>query len=288
MKRSTWMVSLAALAVFAACGGGGGSAASTTASGSGTSTGGTVLTQGRHTTDQPDDVTGAQVHVMYVVPSGASDRQLDLGDTLINSIASYNNWLATQTGGRKLRYDTLNGRLDITYVSLPRTDAQYQSFGARQRDTIEADLQAAGLLAAGKIYSVYYEGGSPNACADAPRPPDLPGQVNVMYLHGLAGVAGVTPCDQNQFAASASAPAGYLDLSMMHEIVHTLGGVSDGAPNQVLSGHVNTSPTDLMYAGPLPWQPSVLDVNKSNYYNPAGLPAGIFNLANSDFLLPAP
>ena len=143
------------------------------------------------------------------------------------------------------------------------------------------------MLKTGKIYTVYYEGTNTRTCADAPLPPILPGQVSVMYLNGLEGRPGILPCNQNQFAASAAAPPGYLDFAMLHEVVHTLGGVASSAPNHVLSGHVSTSPTDLMYAGSLPWQPSVLDANKSNYYNPAGLPAGVFNLATSEYLLPA-
>ncbi|MBA5606490.1 DUF4214 domain-containing protein [Duganella sp. FT3S] len=248
----------------------------------------TLLSLARSSTDRPDDASGSQVHVVYAVPAGTADRRLDLSDQLVNSTGSFNNWLATQTGGRRLRFDTAGGRLDVTFVSLPRSDADYEAQGVRKRDTIEADLVAAGLVSAGKIYTVYYEGSNPRTCADAPRPPYLAGQVMVMYLHGLANVAGVTPCDQNHFAASPSAAAGYLDFAMLHEIVHTLGGASDGVPNQVAGGHVNTSPTDLMYAGPLPWQPSVLDANKSNYYNPAGLPAGLFNLAQSSFLMPPP
>jgi len=43
---------------------------------------------------------------------------------------------------------------------------------------------------------------------------------------------------------------------MLHEILHTLGVVATCAPNHTLSGHVSDDPRDLMYAGPLPWQPS--------------------------------
>ena len=73
---------------------------------------------------------------------------------------------------------------------------------------------------------------------------------------------------------------------MLHELLHTLGIVSPAAPNHVLSGHVNTDATDLMYAGTLPWRPAALDVNRSNYYNPTTLPFGLVNLATSPYLLP--
>jgi hypothetical protein len=64
--------------------------------------------------------------------------------------------------------------------------------------------------------------------------------------------------------------------------------VSAGAPNHVLSGHVGNDPTDLMYAGPLVWRPSVVDVSKSNYYNPSGLPTGVSNFIGSPYVVSAP
>ena len=45
-------------------------------------------------------------------------------------------------------------------------------------------------------------------------------------------------------------------------------------------------PRDLMYAGNLPWEPSAIDAARQNYYNPAGLPPGVTNLASSPYLTP--
>lgn len=86
------------------------------------------------------------------------------------------------------------------------------------------------------------------------------------------------------FAASPTAASGYLDFSALHEILHAHGIVSDGAPHFTLNGHVSDSPSDLMYAGTEPWSPSILDFNKDDYYNPAGLPLGIINFADSPYL----
>jgi hypothetical protein len=236
----------------------------------------------RSSIDQPDDIQGAQVHVIYAIPNGGVDRAMDLGETLANTIGSFNNWLAGQAGGRRLRFDTFGGNLDITFARLPKTDAAYDAFGNRKRDSIEADLTSLGLLKPNKIYAVYYDGNNANTCADAPHPPALPGQVAVLYLRGA--VPGFKPCHENAFAASSVAPPGYLDFTMLHELLHTLGAVDDRAPGVVLNGHVGLDSTDLMYAGSLPWNPQVLDFNKSNYYNPDGLAGGIFNLARSSFL----
>ncbi|MDB5796871.1 MAG: hypothetical protein JWP36_773 [Paucimonas sp.] len=235
---------------------------------------------GRQLADQPDDITGAQVHLMYVLPSDGPDKQLDLGDTIPNSVESANRWLAAQTGGRRLRMDTFGGRVDITFAKLPRTDAQYQAAGSSQRRLIETDLGQMGLLQAGKIYMAYYEGGG-KTCANAPLQPENPGFVAVTYLHGTP--AGGAPCIQKPFVASSSAAPDYKEFGLLHEVLHTLGAVDKDAPDY-FNGHVNNDPSDLMYAGPLTWNPSVLDINRKNYYNPDGLPSNIFNFATSPFL----
>ncbi|MDB5728848.1 MAG: hypothetical protein JWQ00_2053 [Noviherbaspirillum sp.] len=233
--------------------------------------------------DQPDDLHGAQVHLVYAIPADGVDHAFDLSETIANTTGSYNNWLAQQTAGNRLKIDTYQGRLDVTFVRLPRSDAAYDAFGYNKRDVIEADMRAMRQVNPDKIYAVYYDGGNVNTCADAPHPPALAGQVAVLYMRGA--VPGYMPCQDNPYAAGPTAAPGYLDFTMLHEILHTMGAVDDRAPNAVLNGHVNTDPTDLMYAGPLPWNPSVLDSTKANYYNPNGLAGGLFNLANSLYLM---
>jgi hypothetical protein len=68
---------------------------------------------------------------------------------------------------------------------------------------------------------------------------------------------------------------------MLHELVHTLGFVAACAPHHTLAGHVSDDPQDLMYAGPLAWQPSMLDVGRDDYF---GHGAYCDDLATSDFL----
>ncbi|MDQ6745559.1 MAG: hypothetical protein M3Z27_06060 [Actinomycetota bacterium] len=71
---------------------------------------------------------------------------------------------------------------------------------------------------------------------------------------------------------------------MLHEILHTLGFVPTCAPHFTRNGHVSDRATDLMYAGPLPWQPSVLDVGHDDYY--ATGRTDCLDLAASPFLTP--
>lgn len=234
--------------------------------------------------DNPDFGQFNMIHFVYAVPQGAVDRGLDLTTTIPYSASSFNNWLATQTGGRVLTFDTYHHHLDITFASLPQTDQAYAAYGAFRRDHIEADLRSLGWMEPTKIYVVYYEGSNQATCADAPHPPDLPGQAVVIYLHGLEQVPGVPPCATNAFASNPTAPPGYQEYVAIHEILHAHGIVSTAAPHYSMNGHVSDSPTDLMYAGSEPWSPSILDYGRDDYYNPNGLPAGIINFANSPFL----
>jgi hypothetical protein len=242
-----------------------------------------LLVAGRTTTDRADDVASQQVKVLYVTPSDGADASLDNNRTLLHTIGSWQRWFAGQAAGKYVRLDTYQGMVDIAFVRLPRTGAAMAGYGLFLRDTLEKDLKGLGWTGAnGKLYAVYYEGVSTTACGTGPHPPALPGIVTALYLHGT--ITGAPACDTNPFATAATAAPGYLEFVMMHELVHMFGGVGVTAPNYVDPGHVGNDPRDLMYAGALPWNPSILDVSKTNYYNPAGLAGGLFNLASSGYL----
>jgi hypothetical protein len=236
----------------------------------------------RTTQDMPDDLTGYQVHIIYVLPSDGTDRQLDTNGTLEASVAAFRNWLTAQTGGTTLRLDTYQGVLDITFVQLSRTDAQIRAAGAFVRDLLEAELVVLGYTNPSKIYAVYYDGGSNTACGGGAWPPELAGNVAAMYLHGTP--PGAPRCDSNAFATDPSSP-GYLEFAMVHEIMHTQGFVSRCAPHFTAEGHVSDDPRDLMYAGPLAWQPSILDVGRDDYFQ-HGI-QGCLDLALSAFMTPS-
>jgi hypothetical protein len=232
--------------------------------------------------DRPDQVSGYQVHAMYVLPADGTDRHLDTNGAIANSVSSFESWMGGQTGGTTLRLDTYAGTLDISFVRLAESDAAVAEQGVNVRDFVERELHARGFNDTHKIYAVYYDGSSTSSCGAGPWPPSLSGDAGVLYLQGAYGS---TRCADNPVGASPTAP-GYFDFAMLHEIMHTLGIVPGCAPHQTLNGHVSDSPRDLMYAGPLPWQPSVLDVNHDDYFQ-ANIP-GCLDLARSAFLDPMP
>lgn len=219
---------------------------------------------GRAFSDQPDDLTGPQLHVDYVLPSDSADRQLDVNGAIANSMSAITAWLRGQTDGRSLRVDTYAGAVDVTFVRLNRTDAQMKAYNQFVRDQIELELRDRGYLQPNKVYAVYYDGGSAFSCGGGAWPPDLVGQLGAIYLKGTP--PGSIPCDVNVVGASPVTPA-YWEFAILHEVLHTLGFVATCAPHQTLRGHVSDDPRDLMYAGSLPWQPSILDVGRDDYYN---------------------
>ena len=245
----------------------------------------TVIVSPHVTVDQTDDAQGNQVHVLYVVPSDGTDRFGTLANGIATSVASWEQWFSGQTSGSQLRLDTAQGILDMTFIRLHRTDAQMESYGIFVRDQIEYELLANGFSDQSKIYLAIYDGGGTNIpeCGGGTLPPTLPGSVGALYLNGTP--QGAPPCNTNSFTNSVNAP-GYLEFSSVHEIVHMLGFVPTCAPHQTLSGHVSDSNTDLMYAGPQPWIPSVLDFNRDDYYK--ATVSGCLDLGNSSFLNPTP
>src|SRR5262245_17001950 len=76
---------------------------------------------GRAAVDLPDDMSGNQVHVIYVLPRDGVDQNLDIDGTLSGSMLLAQNWFASQTNGRRVRYDTHRGTLDMTFVRLHRS-----------------------------------------------------------------------------------------------------------------------------------------------------------------------
>jgi hypothetical protein len=234
----------------------------------------------RSTTDQPDDAPGYQVHAMYVLPSDGVDQKLDIDGAISDSLAAAQNWFVGQTGGQRVRFDTYHGALDVSFLRLPRTDAELSASGEGMNEQIGYGLLAAGFNQPNKIYPIYYGGSNPLKCGDS----SIPGTTPMLYLHGTP--AGANPCASNSLAAPGESP-GYLDYSMIHEIVHSLGFVPPCAPHSSSShpGHVDDDPRDLMYAGPLAWQPSILDVGHDDYFEHHN--AGCADLAKSAFLDPA-
>jgi hypothetical protein len=238
--------------------------------------------QDRSTTDRPDDGSGYQVHVMYVVPSDGIDRKYDTNGVLNISVASFEKWMGLQTGGRQFRMDTYQGALDISFFRLAETDAKIASHGSFVREQIQAELNAAGFNQPKKLYAVYYDGSSTFSCGGSAWPPTITGDVTVLYLKGAYGVV---KCSDNTFTSSVNSP-GIQEFSMLQEIFQTLGAAAVCAPHEIQNGKVSDSNADILWAGSLPWKPSTLDVGNDDYFDTHN--PNCLDIANSVFIDPLP
>jgi hypothetical protein len=231
-----------------------------------------VVTRDRTTGDMPDDISGSQVHFLYVVPADGADRQFDSNGGMEQSITRIEHWFEAQTGDQALRIDTYKGTPDITFVRLPHSNAQATSINPWPLWVMGEDLVAAGLNNPAKVYAAFYDGRSAWACGGA-KAPALP-KLGAMYLQAWP-TNDPRPCsDAPGFGTGTDRP-GYFEIGLLHEVLHVIGFTPHCAPHASADGygdHVDDSPTDLMY-GPdakspagWNWSRAVLDYNHDDYY----------------------
>jgi hypothetical protein len=253
----------------------------------------------RSEVDRADDVAGYQVHVIYAVPSDGPDLERDTSGAVERSFSAINDWLAGETGGPRLRVDTFDGRIDVTFVRLPASNAHILSCGPYVRETLERQLVAVGFDAPEKLYAVYYDGQSSYACGGGPWPATVPGHVAAIYLDGLSTGEDCATAPLQCKCNSVGEGTRYFEYAILHEIVHGLGVAATAAPHEHASGHVfdpgAIDPArDLMYSPRVdhPEDPYwgiydglLLDVGRDDYYGHDG---AFVDLADSIFLEPSP
>jgi hypothetical protein len=255
--------------------------------------------------DRADDTTLDQIHVLYVTPQDGVDRQRDTNGQICNSLRAVATWFHGQSGAY-LRLDTQGGLIDIGFVRLPETDAQMRGTDPDNasidtgtgfvRERIERELVAMGMIESNKLYAVFYEGSSVYACGGGAYPPLIVARVGAMYLQGMPPGA-VIPCGDVLPWGQASLVPSYIDYGILHELVHSMGIVPMGAPNENASGHVydvsSTMPArDLMYTPRTSSDPSwavtdpnglLIDINRDDYFT-----TGSVDLATMSLLSPLP
>jgi hypothetical protein len=177
-----------------------------------------------------------------VIPSDAPDEQLDVNGELTVSIARMQAWLAGQTGGPKLRLDTYQGQPDITFL---RTSQNPEGLSVREY------VERLGFTDPKKLYLMYVGTYPQAACGRAA----FGDKAAFVFLWCTS-----------QFPRGST--FGAVEATAMHEILHALGAVPEGAPHWD-EYHVTDS-SDLMYPsfttdsnGEVP---SALDPGRDDYY----------------------
>jgi hypothetical protein len=222
------------------------------------------------------------IQALYVLPADGDDHGLASNGTIERSVAAAQSWLAGQTGGRRLRFT--GG--PVATVRLTESDQQIAAHREFVRDEVERLLGLAGYADPHRVYAVWYDGTSHVSCGGGAWPPELEGSVAALYLRGNYPTAdgGRVDCSADLFTADGVTPE-LNEFKMLHEILHTLGIVSQSAPHHTLRGHVSDDPRDLMYAGPEPWRPAVLDEGHDDYFETGRI--DLADLSHSAFLAPA-
>ena len=185
------------------------------------------VTRDRSTGDMPDDISGPQVHFLYVVPADGTDRQLDANGGMEQSITRIEHWFEAQTGDQALRIDTYKGTPDITFVRLRHSDAEATSTNPWPLWVMGEDLVAAGFNNPAKVYAAFYDGHSTWACGNA-KSPALP-KLGAMYLQAWPR-NDPRPCSDAPVGTGTDQP-GYFEIGLLHEVLHTIGFTPPCAPH---------------------------------------------------------
>lgn len=212
----------------------------------------------------PAEPLAPTVRAVYVVAKNGLDDARVREPQITRSVEAFQQWLGAQTGGKRLPFARApSGDLEVAVVRLTKTEPEMRALHAGVRAEIEAQLHNAGWSRSNaSLYAVYYEGSVDTPCSAGAWPPEQPGDVAALYLHG--GPAGAAPCEASPVGAT-TAP-GNREFTMLKELLRTLGFAASCAPHQLRAGHVSDSASDLLYDGPAAWTPSALDVGRDDYY----------------------
>ncbi len=229
----------------------------------------------RHDRDQPDDLSGPQVHVVYALPSDAEDGNLDRYGDIERSFDAIQHWLEGEIGQR-LRLDTAGGRLDVTSLRLSFTAQEGEERGDSLVQDLEGAIRDRFGASADKAYAVYYAGPSGDDCGTA----SAEGRLAVAFVHPEG-------CSARAVGADRETASTY-EAVMVHQLLHVFGAVPECASDRLeTSPHVGTSAEDLMYAGP-EWNGHdevVIDTGRDDYFG-HGRP-DCLDTAASEFWEPA-
>lgn len=213
-----------------------------------------------------------QVRFFYAIPSDGTDNFQAAANGIVNDAAWIDQWWQTQDPTRTPRFDLYPfpgctsswGRLDIGFIRLPNPAAYYATPNS---PSIRLDDDLARAFPPNQKTIVYYDGPTRNSqiCGETDYLANTSGGDNgIVYIYPQSSCH-LTPLGNGGSAEVAA-----------HELLHNLGAVPDGAPNQCPSpnqGHVCDNKADIMYpymAAGSTLDSVLLDVNRDDYYGHSG------------------
>jgi hypothetical protein len=224
----------------------------------------------RSVLDRPDDVSGPQIHAVYVRAKGTPDRALDTGPEIPAVMRRLDEYMRLQTGGTGIRIDTYQAHVDVTYLPLPKTAEEYVESGTCLGERCPSDidfldiLRRAGYGDSNKWYVFFYDGGiTPNQLCGGAKTGGRSMLINLDDFYRGS-------CEIPWIASEIDTWS--LSLLVGHELFHSLGAVCSSAPDVLKESFHSSIPGDLMYEradGP----GIRLDINRDSYWG-NGAPSG--------------
>ena len=217
---------------------------------------------GRVTVDRSDDSPQPQVKAYYVLAADSVDERLDVGGEIAKQITASNEWLFTN-GGKRLRWDTYKGEIDVQFVRLKQTEAELWMEPTNPKkkcrfqqcpslETLVLAMQAQGLSTKSKITAVFYGGqrtfaSHPEVDACAWGGWGKAGHVAMYLVADMDPMTGAPRCSSMSEYTKPTDATNTVGLAIIHEVFHALGAVAfSGPPNGDGDGHIKGDPTDLM------------------------------------------
>jgi Divergent InlB B-repeat domain len=219
---------------------------------------------------RPNALAGHAVHWVYAVPADGADALGGWASAMQTDAEAIDLWWRLQDPTRTPRNDLApfpcGQQLDITTLRFQQSSSQLAAGG--RFNLMANGLQAAGLGSAFTKQVVYYDGPVSDGDICGQGGSDRTGfGLAVVYLRACAGVSHA--------------------VVVAHELLHSLGAVATGAPNECTGendGHVCDDGRDLLY----PYvdlstlETKILDIGRDDYYGHSG---SWTNTRNSQWLV---
>ena len=181
----------------------------------------------RSTLDRPDDVSGYQIHVIYVVTKEGVDEQRDLNGQIDKWVNESQTWLENNSG-HQLIFDSYQGQTDVTFLQSKYTKSElcFDKCDTLYKLADEIRTQDPSLAASKTLYFNLSETLHPGYCG---------------WAHGFGnlslGFSEGENCNDSYSASfyGLSSPA----KTLIHEVFHTFG-----------VNHVCSNESDIMIGSP--------------------------------------
>jgi uncharacterized delta-60 repeat protein len=191
-----------------------------------------------------------ELHVAYAVPSDMA-HDPSLPAAIRHEVGLVQDWLAGQTGGRRLRSRMAGGQLLVSMPTLGMTKSEVESAPYLDTSAVEDELRRLGYGQGVEHLAVFIPVNW-GACGQSS------GRMAFMFMNA---------CNIYPSAGTRSWPYGSTYL-FAHEVIHGLGAVPGCAPHAEPGGHVVDDNRDLLYQGPSQrdWDNLKLDPGRDDYY----------------------